>query len=273
MQQNKSINYLLIVLGIFIIVVVVALLMFGPTREEENEAEMNIVEDTSVSTPVKGKSEVIVEEPINTVKIDAPEPTGTPARPDKTPFNPEDQPRTYAADDFTLMSDLPEGFVTEDVILTRNGIELKPLAEGEEPHPRYGMLHSPPQEMHFQSNAVSPLWKEETDEGTSVFVEVSLSPDGENWGLWHPIYVDDDAGSPAEFYPDGTRNPHYGFIPGGVIFQGMRQFKYYRYRVTLYSEVDGSPVFSAIHMYYQDSTLGKGRLAELDEDTEEDSEK
>jgi len=183
-----------------------------------------------------------------------------------TPMNPENQARDFYVMNFKGISHLPDGYELEDLELTEKGIMLKPLAQGEGVKPRYGVLNSPPEKMEFPSNAVSSFWKEEVAEGTSVFVEVSVSPDGESWGIWNPIYVDEDAGDPAEFYPDGTLNPNFGFRPGGVLCWGLTQYNYFRYRITLYSEVHGSPILSGFRLLYQDSTLGGGHVAKIDQE-------
>ena len=186
--------------------------------------------------------------------------------PEETAMDPEDQPRNFFVLDFMEISDLPEGYTLEDLEFTQDGIKLKPLTPGEEARPRYGVLHSPVLEMDFPSNAVSPLWRQDvTEEGTSVFIEVAVSPDGDNWGLWQPVHYDDDAGQPTEFYPDGSPNPNYGYTPGGVLCWGMSQYNYFRFRATLYSETEESPSLTGFRLFYQDSTLGKGHVAEVSE--------
>lgn len=173
------------------------------------------------------------------------------------------QPRAFATNDFRNLTELPAGFMAENLVLTENGLTLKPPAPGEEDKPRMGMLESPPQDLDFPSNAVAPRWLDKIPEGGHLFVEMSVSPDGENWSLWDPVEVDDDSvGQIAEFFPDGKPNPNYGYTPGGLLFWGHRQYLYYRYRVTFYSEVEASPLLSSFRVFYQDSTLGEGYIAQ-----------
>jgi hypothetical protein len=196
----------------------------------------------------------------------APIPPPPPPSPAPTPFNPEEQPRKHHLLSFRDLDQLPAGYVLSGIRLTDQGFQLDPPKPGEEGVPRIGTLESPPFQLEFPSNAVSPLWKEDLPEGTTLFLEVAVSPDGENWSLWHPIEPDDDAGTIAEFYPDGRPNPNAGFTAGGLLFWGNRQWTFYRFRATLSSEVPQSPTFSGFHLFYQDSTLGQGHLAELQDD-------
>lgn len=181
------------------------------------------------------------------------------------PGNEIEQPRNFDTFDFREMAMFPPGFEAENLELTQDGLKLPDPLPGQEESPRQGILNSPPQIMEFPANAVTPLWLEKMPDGTDVFVEIAVSPDGENWGMWHWIEVDDDSvGEIREFYPDGTPNPHYGYTPGGTMAWGVKQWQYYRYRVTLYSDanVSDSPVMSSFRLYYQDSTLGQGHVAE-----------
>jgi len=168
--------------------------------------------------------------------------------------------------DLSDMGEIPEGFKMENVELTDEGIKLKPPKPGEENTPRFGTVETAPQEMFFPSNAISPFWREDIAEDTSIFVEVSVSPDGKTWGLWNTVMPDTDGeagASNSEFLPDGSPNPYYGYIPGGVFFWGNRQYKYFKFRANLYSETADSPVLSGFRVFYQDSTLGEGHLAEI----------
>lgn len=187
-------------------------------------------------------------------------------KPNKTPFDPEQQPKKFFVMDFNNLNKLPDGYKAENLIITDKGFELPPPNQGEEDKPRNGLLESPSISLDFASNAVSPLWKCEEPEGTTIMVEVSMSPDGQNWGMWHEITIDDDSvGQISQFYPDGSPNPNYGYIPGGVLCWGNRQYLYFRYRISLYSEVKDSPILSGFRLFYQDSTLGEGHVAEINE--------
>jgi hypothetical protein len=178
-------------------------------------------------------------------------------------MNPEDQPRTFYVQDFTS-GQLPEGFTLHGVRLTERGFELEPAAPGQEGQPRIGMVESPPMPFDFDSNAIAPLWKDVIPEGSSLLVEVSVSPDGQNWGMWHTADIDHDSyGQIEPFYPDGTPNPNYGYTPGGQMIWGNMTWKYFRYNIAFYSETAESPSVSSFRAFYQDSTMGEGRMAEL----------
>lgn len=178
-------------------------------------------------------------------------------------MDPEEQPRTFYIVDYQKSRGFPQGYLTNNVMLTDRGIEL--ARDGQDGALlRSGVVESPTEAMDFSGNALCPLWKEELPEGAKVEVEVAVSPDGIHWGDWHPVEVDDDAeGQIQPYYPDGRSNPNYGFTPGGMMFGDTRLFNYFRFRFTLIAEGEHSPVLSGFRMFYQDSTLGKGRLADF----------
>ncbi|HPB32456.1 MAG TPA: hypothetical protein PLB62_13460, partial [Candidatus Sumerlaeota bacterium] len=173
-------------------------------------------------------------------------------------MDPELQPRTYTTWDFRGLAELPDGFKMTNLELTVDGIRLLDAKPGEENEPRSGILESPPEVFDFPSNAVAPLWVEDLPEGTDMFVEVCVSPDGENWGVWHWIEPDEHGmGQISPTYPDGSPNPHYGYMPGNNLAWGNRQWQHVRYRVTLYADAEEkkNPTLGAFRLYYQDSTL------------------
>jgi len=181
-------------------------------------------------------------------------------------FDPEKQPRTYMTDDFRGLSRLPFGYEVNGLILGTAGLTLPPAAPGQENAPRTGEIISPAQPLEFPSNAVAPLWMEEAAKDSDTRIEFQVSPDGEHWGAWQWANVDHDSeGQMEPRYPDGRPNPHYGYTVGGVFVWGDLQYQFVRYRATLYSQGPESPVLSAIRFYYQDTTLGQGRLAEPEE--------
>lgn len=188
---------------------------------------------------------------------------------DPTPestMDPELQPRKTHLLDFRDLTSVPEGFKLDGVILTDKGFQLPPPAPGEEDLPRFGSIESPVYALDFPSNAVSPLWLEDLPEGTNIFIELAVTPDAENWGIWHPIEPDDDVAEITDTFPDGRPNPNAGHKAGGVLFWGFRQYQQYKFKVTLSSEVKESPTLGTFHLFYQDSTLGQGHIAELQED-------
>ena len=129
---------------------------------------------------------------------------------------------------------------------------------------RVGRITSPGVKMDFASNMLSPLWKAELPDGTELSFELAVSQDGESWGPWNQMDADVDAmGAINPSFPDGRPNPNYGFTPGGILGFGLEKWQWFRYRITLSSDGGASPFVSAVRVFYQDTTLGKGRLAEL----------
>ncbi len=179
----------------------------------------------------------------------------------------EMQPREFFVRDFRhpeLYEDILEQYAVDNLRLTRNGFELPPVQAGDEGKPRVGILESPPHRMDFSSNAVSALWKEQLEGDSDIIVELAVSPNGEDWSNWYVAEPDyHSVGNIRETYPDGSPNPNYGFIPSGVMDWGVNTWDYFRYRVTLYAEGDGSPALEAFRLYYQDSTLGNGQPVEV----------
>ncbi len=182
-------------------------------------------------------------------------------------FNPAElQPRAYYERRFGEMAYLPDGFELDGVILGASGIELDPNLEPDEQGIRQGTLVSPPEPFDFPSNAVAPLWEENLPDGTDLVMEVQVSPDGENWGAWQYLSIDNDSyGQMMQYYPDGSPNPNYGYTPGGLLAWGDRQFQSMRYRATLVSSNSSSPLLGAFRLHYQDSTMGEGHIASMDE--------
>jgi hypothetical protein len=176
-------------------------------------------------------------------------------------MNPEDQPRQFFVQHFRP-GELPPGYTLHNVRLTERGFELE--GGGRAGEPRIGMIESPPLPLDFPSNAVAPSWIDDLPEGTSVLIEISVSPDGENWGMWHAADVDHDSfGQVSPTYPDGSPNPNYGYTPGGLFIWGNLLWTHWRYTIALYSDSQESPSVSSLRMFYQDSTMGEGRPAEL----------
>ena len=179
--------------------------------------------------------------------------------------DPENQPRAFMTMDFTNLDSPPAGFALQNVVLSPEGFTLAAPAPGKENEPRTGIIESPPLMLDFFSNAVAPMWKENIPDGTDMFVEMSVSPDGVHWGPWQWIDIDEDsAGQISPTYPDGRPNPNYGYTPGTMLAWGLTQWGYVRYRVRLYSECAASPVLSGFRIFFQDSTLGEGRVASPD---------
>jgi|GEM_PF-5469163 len=249
------------IVGIGAAAILVGALVFLLNRPSHpGEPAPAVATDTAVQDFEPIRADVPMEEIISEEELAMLEDEEEPIHYNEDGMNPEDQPRKFFVQHFRP-GELPDGYKLHNVRLTDRGFELEPGAPGQ---PRIGMIESPPLVLDFPSNAVAPSWIDDLPEGTSVLVEVSVSPDGENWGMWHTADVDHDSyGQVSEFYPDGTPNPNYGYTPGGLFIWGNMLWTHWRYTVALYSDSHESPAMSSLRMYYQDSTMGGGRLAEL----------
>lgn len=232
-----------------------------PRAAESNEKRANIRSSAAVAGEMQVKTErrkfEIRREVLNRIDPSTSAPVFA--------VDPENQPRAFMTMDFRNLESPPPGYRLENVVLSPDGFTLPPPEPGKENQPRMGVIESPPQMFDFFSNAVAPLWKENLPDGTDMFVEMSVSPDGIYWGPWQWVEIDEDsAGQISPTYPDGRPNPNYGYTPGTMLAWGLTQWGYVRYRVRLYSEGPASPVLSAFRLFYQDSTLGEGRVATPD---------
>lgn len=175
-------------------------------------------------------------------------------------FDPNDQPRTHWVRNYRP-GEIDEGYTMHNVELTGRGFELADAPPGHE-GPRIGYVESPPLEADFPFNAIAPQWQEELPEGTSMLVELRFSPDGENWTAWYQTEVDHTSfGAVNEFMPDGTPNEGYHYTPGGLLAWGNVMWAYLQYNIAFYSETGANPFLSAQRLYFNDSTLGEGKLA------------
>lgn len=271
-SNRTALRILLFVIGVLVVLVIVALV----TRKSPEEltpsspapAAVQTVADSNSQSPASevpasassptdaGETNVIVTARVAERVRPTPQPT----------FDPEKQPRKLQVLDFRDVTSLPEGYQLDNVVLTDKGFQLPPPKPGDEDAPRFGTIKSPDFKLDFPSNAVTPVWLEDLPKGTNLFVEIQMSPDGKTWSIWHPIEPDEDAGTIPANFPDGRPNPNAGHTPGGVLFWGNREFQYYRFRVTFSSEAKDTPTLSTFHLYYQDSTLGQGHIAQLQGD-------
>jgi len=271
MEKNKKYNTFIFI-GVFV-VIIMAIIMLA--RNPEQTPRTAPVRNPQIAQTTPEPTKLVAEAPQEPVATLTPEITKIPPKPkpgvkvtpEKTPFNPEDQPREHFVIDLTKISSLPDGYTLENLQLTDKGIQLLPPKPGEENNPRFGVLESAPENMNFPANAISPFWREDLPNDTSIFVEVCVSPDAENWTVWNTVIPDTDMASGEEaigqYKQDGTENLYYQYTPGGVFFWGMKQHNYFKFRVNLYSETADSPTLSGFRVYYQDSTLGEGHIAEI----------
>ncbi len=248
-----------------------------PLQELESPVQMaevsNLVEEEPVQAEVP---ETLPEETtVDPAVIEAEGQVAEVVEEDKEPthtyngMDPEMQPRDIMRFSFAGLGVIPADYRVEgqDLLLTDAGLTLNPPKPGDEDLPRSGMLESPPVMLNFNSNAVNPMWKEHSPEGTEVLVEIALSPDGEHWTDWFPTTGAHTAGEISETYPDGRPNPNYGYVLGDMTFYGLKQYQFFKYALTLYSETGESPVVSDFQLFYQDSTMGEGSLVEVGEDS------
>lgn len=171
-----------------------------------------------------------------------------------------DHPRALWVEDFRS-GELPPGYALHGARLTERGFELEPAESGEKGQIRIGMVESPALELDFPSNTVGMAWLANLPEGTSALVEISVSPDGKNWDMWHATGVEHDTHS---LYPEGSATPEIGQTPGRLFMTwGDQLWSHWRYRISLYAEEGESPVISSIENAYQDTTGREGRAGEI----------
>lgn len=206
------------------------------------------------SSTEAGQAPTAAEAPSTETTVDAAAPASPATQaPARTPFDPEQQPRTTYVMDFREVDSLPPGFKLEGLELTAEGIKLQPGTDR-------GVLTSPDEFTEFPGNSFAPLWRQKLPDGSRIDVELALSPEGATWGPWTRAIADDEAHSDIfPTYPDGSPNPFYGFTPGGAYNWGEERWQAFRYRMVLSREGNESPVLEAVRFYYQDSTLGEGR--------------
>lgn len=258
-------------LGILTLAIGVGVLWTSQRATIEKVPSVTGASEKAVSAPVKKAAEQKIEAPAAQVKsTESTKPKI--AEVEKNTYNgmdPEDQPRAFYVRDFMNSWKLPAGFIADGIMATPEGLQLVPLAEGETGL-RQGTLISAAEMFDFPSNALAPLWKENVPAGTDIMVEMQVSPNGEDWGAWQYIGIDNDShGQIASHYPNGKPNPNYGYTPGGLLVWGDMQFNHMRYRITMFSENEDTPTIEGFRGFYQDSTMGEGRVAtvaDLDSD-------
>ncbi|MBI1290905.1 hypothetical protein GC173_06625 [bacterium] len=188
-------------------------------------------------------------------------PTPTPDIPGD--IDPESQPRKFMTESFQGLASTPEGFELTGVVLTPDGFTIDPDVKAVDGI-REGVLVSPSKPTDFPSNAFAPMWKEVLPGGTNMAVEFQLSPDGENWSEWTAAGVDTESmRDRSDTMPDGSRNPNADYVLGGLHAWPDEQWTHVRYRVTMQSQSEESPVLEGFRIYIMDSTLGEGRLADI----------
>lgn len=140
--------------------------------------------------------------------------------------------------------------------LTDKGIMISSNEAGETP--QYGKITSAPYQLNFQSNVLKPMWRYHADNGNNVFIEISRSADGKNWEDW--VIVEEETNQ--EMMVDLPSNGHdrnTGYSSGNRIDFGNNTSKYVRFRVTLFSDQEYSPVFESFKLKYVYMTLTDGK--------------
>ncbi len=247
----------------------------APRSESAGTVEKTVqIADSDVESPVQAalpsSSEPHVEKPEQSAPADPTVTYDTNPDDDEEPINwfngmnPEDQPRAFHRLGFEGLRSYPPGYTVtgEEMRLSDGGWTLAPPTAGEEEAPRSSMVESPVFELDFPSNSITPIWKETSPEGTEVLVEVAASPDGRNWTSWYPTTGAHTAGAISRTDRHGKPNPNYGYTRGDMVFLGVGLYRYYKYNMMLYSEVENSPTVSDFALYYQDSTMGDGHIVE-----------
>jgi len=140
----------------------------------------------------------------------------------------------------------------DQLALSSDGLVLPQLLAGEaEGTYESGVIKSP-----IAFTAVGPHWIAETPEGTSFRLELSTSPDGEEWSPYHAVYVDPHL-TPTEFFGDGSPNPNYGHTMGGLRFRSRGDGQFVRYRAVLArgAGVSETPILRHLTLTFIDSRV------------------
>lgn len=177
------------------------------------------------------------------------------------PERTESDPVAFYVDDFRQYRTVLDEYTIEGLVQTAEGLALPPPDDPESTEPRIGTLISPLLSLTMPSNAVSPIWRIREAPDSGVNIEVALSSDGENFTEFTPVGTGD--GEIAQFFPDGSPNPNYGAIAGGIIAHGNSLYTHAVYRLTMTAGAPKSPVLEEVKLFHTDSTMGKGTLAEV----------
>jgi hypothetical protein len=233
------------------------------TTEESEESRRNKMRGSSTEGMDSDKSSSAANRvPISSSTTDtlanAAETTSPPERTTEDPMG-------YVVHDFRNHQMSLAGFKVDNILETEEGLKLGPTAIDTEttdgsPAPRIGTIESPALTLVAASNLVAPNWKEILPETSNIKVELSCSADQNDWTEWFPIDRGDNEMSPT--YPDGAPNPNYGNTPGTHVAFGLKLYPYVRYRLTLASTSQESPIFQQMRLYHVDGTGGNGVLAD-----------
>lgn len=228
-----------------------------PTDDADSRNARKIIRAQSTGRD----SNTVIGEQANVRPNDAPATTAAEEAPPEPPEREENARIGYVIDDFRNFDKPLEGYKLENLERTVDGIALAkadPSTTSPDGTFRRGTIESPVLPLGHPSNAVQPIWRAEIPEEAGAIIEVALSADQQNWSEWYPIQPSGDEISPT--YPDGRPNPNYGAISGGSIANGLDLYPYARYRVTLTSNTDASPVLQEFKLTYLDSTDGQGKI-------------
>lgn len=270
-KKNFNPQLLLVLFGVGVLVIIVVLQI---NRRGATEAGSAAIPDSLVASEERSNSRSVQvnaihsedNKPSRRLASRSPQ-TTSPAEPEPTPaYEPVESKRSFYADNFQNPNFSLDGYRVEGLVRTEQGLTLPPSqkkegASGEEEEIRKGVIESPTIPLEFPSNFMMPLWRHMSNEGGNLTVEMTISPDGQEWSRWFPLEPNSDEIAPT--YPDGRPNPNYGFQGGNGIANGTRLYPFAKYRVTMTSgEPEAAPVLQEFKIFHVDSTGQNGVLAE-----------
>lgn len=270
-NEGRSKNGLYFISGTLVVALVIGLVLLAkPNRDAtlarlDDAAPTDHSQDYRYRTAGSGAGSTMGSEP----SAGARSTTGTLADSGVTtstvPERTESDPISYHVDDFRQFQTLLDEYTVEGLQQTAEGLTLLPAEDPTTTEPRIGTLVSPVLPLTMPTNAISPMWRIKTAPDSGVNIEVAISSDGDNFTEFIPVGVSD--GEIEQFYPDGSPNPNYGVVAGGLIAQGNKLYTHAIYRLTMTAGAPESPVLEEVRLFHTDSTMGNGVLAEMPEPT------
>ena len=264
-MADKTGRTAVIIIAVIVATLVVTVIMLrqrtGPLGESDSTEAAS--RPASLETAASTRMNVIAT-PVTGVERRKPADTTTSSASDiPVPTSPDEPVQNavsaYHVDDFRSTAKAFEGYKLAGLKLTADGIALADREPGTS-GTRTGTLESPSLKLEFPANLVGPIWRTKMPEGTEFKVELAVSADGKDWSPWFPCEADDEA-DPLPNYPDGRPNPNYGATIGSHVGTGLKLYPYVRYRLTMNSGGDQSPLLQEMRLYHVDATAGQGFVA------------
>jgi hypothetical protein len=254
----------LIVLVVVVALLVVAVVALRQGPMPSSDASSSGGEEVAGKSRTASTRVTAADTPQAQVKPDRRSETTAAATAERTIATSESEPvqnaiSSYHVDDFRSTGKAFEGYKFDGLKQTADGITLAdrdPNSSGT----RSGVLESPSLKLEFPSNLVGPIWRTKMPEGTELKMEVAVSADGKDWSPWFTCEADDGA-APEPNYPDGRPNPNYGATIGTHVGTGLKLYPYVRYRLTMSSGTEQSPLLQELRLYHVDATAGQGFIA------------